>query len=182
VTILRPLTHAAALIGSVSTAQALAPPLPCEGYESGMITHDLTILDPDLHKSGVTIERYQVDMQPDDSHNGVFRPVPAPVAALDGFFGVRVMHCATGHFHAIETTQRTATVAAALGATEFLRASVKDGQPVSRAELADAVRAVYGKQIQLRETEETCGCNGAFPELRPKGMTAYEQRTDTSTR
>jgi len=157
---------------------ALTPLPPCEGTEAGMSTYELTALDPDW-KSGVVIERYQVDLAPDSS--GVYQPGPGPVGSLDGFFGVRITHCASGIFHAIKTDQRPGTVAAALAATEFLRGKVKSGQHVGRGELAQAVRAVYGMQTRLRETEETCGCSAIFPELRPKGMTPYGERTDTTT-
>jgi stage V sporulation protein SpoVS len=159
-------------------AHALPPPLPCEGTEAGMSTYELTALDPQA-KSGVVLERYQADLAPDAS--GTYPPGPGPVGALDGFFGVRITHCASGIFHAIKTDQGPGTVAAALAATEFLRAKVKAGQPVGRGELAQAVRAVYGMQTRLRETEETCGCSVAFPELRPKGMKPYGERTDTTT-
>lgn len=158
-------------------AQALAPPPPCEGTEAGMSTYELTALDPDW-KSGVVIERYQVGSAPGD--DGVYADLPAPIEALEGFYGVRITHCASGIFHAVKTDQRPGTVAAALSATEFLRGKVKAGQPVGRGELAQAVRAVYGMQTRLRETEETCGCSVAFPELRPKGMKPYGERTDTT--
>lgn len=159
-------------------AQALTPPLPCEGTESGMSTYELSVLDPDW-KTGVVLERYQVGSAPGE--DGVYRDLPGPIGALEGFYGVRITHCASGIFHAVRTDQRPATVAAALAATEFLRAKVKAGQPVGRGELAQAVRAVYGTQTRLRETEETCGCSVAFPGLRPKGMTPYGERTDTTT-
>lgn len=157
---------------------ALAPPLPCEGTEAGMGTFDLTALDPE-GKSGVTVEEYLVQTAPDG--DGVYRDLPGPVGALDGFYGIRITHCASGIFHAVDTAQDPGTVAAALAATEFLRAKVKAGQPVGRNELAQAVRALYGTQTRLRETEETCGCSVLFPELRPRGMTPYGDRTDTTT-
>jgi hypothetical protein len=162
-----------------TAAQALTPLPPCVGMEAGMNTYDLYPLDPDTNASGVTIEAYQVETKPDDSPEGVYRDQPAPVAALNGFYGIRVTHCASGVFHAIDTRNGPTEVSAALGATEFLRSKVKAGKPVSRGDLAAAVRAVYGKQIQLRETEETCGCSVFFPDLKPKGMTPFENRTDT---
>jgi hypothetical protein len=179
VIVTRAITAAAAFAASLGPAVALAPPLPCEGSEAGMSTYEMTVLDRDLGKSGVVIERYQVDMVLDDT--GVYQPGKGPVASLDGFFGVRVIHCASGYFHAIDTTQDAVTVAAVLSATEYLRAKVQGGKAVTRTELASAVRAVYGKQIRLRETEETCGCNAAFPELRPKGMRPFPERTDTTS-
>ena len=163
-------------------AQALTPLPPCVGMEAGMHTYELSPLDPDTNASGVTVEFYQVDSQPDDSPEGVYRDQPAPVAALNSFYGVRVTHCASGVFHAIATRNGPSEVAAALGATEFLRSKVKAGKPVNRGDLAAAVRAVYGKQLQLRETEETCGCSVYFPDLKPKGMTPFENRTDTVAR
>jgi stage V sporulation protein SpoVS len=160
-------------------AHALPPPLPCEGTEAGMMTFELTVLDPEHAKSGVVIENYLAGSAP--GPDGVYVDLPGPVGALDGFNGVRITHCASGIFHAVTTDQRPGTVAAALAATEFLRAKVKAGQSVGRNELAQAVRAVYGKQTRLRETEETCGCSVSFPELRPKGMKPYGERTDTTT-
>jgi hypothetical protein len=162
-----------------TAAQALTPLPPCVGMEAGMNTYDLYPLDPDTNASGVTIEAYQVDTKPDDTPEGVYRDQPAPVAALDGFYGIRVTHCASGTFHAIDTRNGPSEVAAALAATEFLRASVKAGKPVSRGDLASAIRAVYGKQLRLKETEETCGCSVYFPDMKPKGMTPFEDRTDT---
>lgn len=157
---------------------ALPPPLPCEGTEAGMSTYELTALDPE-GKSGVVLERYQVGSAP--GADGVYADLPGPVEALENFYGVRITHCASGIFHAVKTDQRPGTVAAALAATEFLRGKIKAGQPVGRGDLAQAVRAVYGMQTRLRETEETCGCSVAFPELRPKGMRPYGERTDTTT-
>jgi hypothetical protein len=172
---------AIAVLVTGGQALALTPPPPCEGSESGMQIYGLQVLDPETGASGVTVESYQVSMKPDSSPEGVYRQVPPPVDALDGFFGIRVTHCPSGTFHAINTGQGPETVAASLAATEFLRDRVKDGKPVGRGDLASAVRAVYGKQITLRETEETCGCSVAFPDLKPKGMTPYAQRTDTTT-
>lgn len=177
----RGITAAAAFAAGLGPAFALAPPLPCQGTEAGMSTYDLQVLDPETVASGVTIESYQVEMQPDASAEGVYKPGKGPVPALDGFFGVRVVHCASGIFHAIDTRQDTQTVAAALAATEFLRGKVQAGKPVTKGDLASAVRAVYGKQLRLSETEETCGCNAAFPELRPKGMRPFTERTDTTS-
>ncbi|MFN3644631.1 MAG: hypothetical protein ACK4TB_17110 [Gemmobacter sp.] len=171
---------AAAVLGvAAAAAWAEVPPPACEGMEAGMVTHRLTILDPATGGSGITLERYQVDMQPDGSPQGVYRALPAPVPALDGFFGVRVVHCASGAFHAIDTQQSPETVAAALAATEHLRAEVQAGRRVGQAALSAAVRAVYGRTVQLRETDETCGCAAAFPDLRPQGMTPFGARGDT---
>jgi hypothetical protein len=164
-----------------TSAQALTPPLPCEGMEAGMNTYGLMALDPDTNASGVTVEYYQVDSQPDASPEGVYRDQPAPVADLDGFYGVRVTHCASGAFHAIAGGGEPRTVAAALAATEFLRGKVQAGKAVGRNDLASAVRAVFGKQLKLRETEETCGCSVFFPDAKPAGMTPFENRTDTVT-
>lgn len=167
----------AVLASGAQPSGAEAPPLPCVGMEGGMVTYELAALDPESAKSGVTLEHYQVDMAPDAS--GTYKAVPAPVPDLQGFFGVRVMHCASGTFFAIRTDQRPATVAASLAATEFLRAQVQAGQRVGQPDLAEAIRAVYGASIRLRETEETCGCHAVWPELRPGRMRAYPDRTDT---
>jgi hypothetical protein len=172
----------AVVLGLVApAAPAMAPPLPCEGMEGGMVTHELAVLDPETGTSGVTVEQYQVDMQPDSSPHGVYRPVPAPVPALDGFFGVRVMHCASGTFFAIDTRHASATVAAVLSATEHLRPQVKAGRRVALSDLQAAVAAAYGRPLRLRETEETCGCALAFPELRPRGNRPFAERTDTKS-
>lgn len=175
----------AAILLCVMTAtasQALTPPPPCEGMEGGMVTYGLYPLDPDTNASGVTIESYQVDFQPDASPEGVYRNQPAPVDALTDFQGIRVTHCASGTFHAIDTRNGASEVAAALGATEFLRDEVQAGKAVSRNDVASAIRAVYGKQLRLKETEETCGCSFYFPDFKPKGMTPFENRTDTVAR
>jgi hypothetical protein len=167
---------------AATPAQALTPLQPCEGMEAGMVTYGLYPLDPDTNASGVTLESYQVDFQPDDSAEGVYRNQPAPVGALSDFFGVRVTHCASGTFFAIDTRNGPSEVAAALAATEFLRADVQAGRAISRGDLSSSVRAVYGKQLRLTETEETCGCSVYFPDLKPKGMTPFENRTDTVSR
>jgi hypothetical protein len=170
---------AAALGLAAPAVFAMAPPLPCEGTEGGMTTHALTVLDPDTARSGVTVERYQVDMRPDASPQGVYRPVPAPVPALDGFFGVRVVHCASGTFLAIDTDQASVTVAAVLASTEHLRPLVQAGRRVGLSDLEAAVGAVYGRPIRLRDTEETCGCSTIFPDLRPPANRPFGERTDT---
>ena len=162
-----------------TAAQALTPLPPCEGMEAGMVTYGLTVLDPDTHASGVTVEYYQVNSQPDASPEGVYTDQPAPVAELEGFYGVRVTHCASGDFHAIDGGGNTDAVAAALAATEFLRSEVQAGKRVGRNDLASAVRAVFGKTPKLKETEETCGCSVYFPDAKPAGMTPFENRTDT---
>jgi hypothetical protein len=167
---------------NATAAEALTPLPPCEGMEAGMVTYGLYPLDPDTNASGVTIESYQVDYQPDDSAEGVYRNQPAPIDALTDFQGIRVTHCASGAFFAVDTRNGPSEVAAALGATEFLRDEVKAGKAISRNDLRSAIRAVYGKQLQLRETEETCGCSVYFPDLKPKGMTPFENRTDTVAR
>ncbi len=143
-----------------------------------MNVYELRAPGRDAPVGGITVENYQVDMQPDDSPEGVYREVAPPVASLSGFFGVRVTHCATGTFFAIDTRDGPDSVVAALSATEFLRPKVQRGQAIGREDLGTAVQAVYGGAIRLRETAETCGCSTLFPELRPTGMVPYRDRTD----
>jgi hypothetical protein len=159
-------------------AVALTPLPPCHVNEAGMNVYDLRSFGRYEPAGGVTVENYQVEMRPDDTPEGVFREVPPPVPSLSGFFGVRVTHCASGTFFAVDTRDGPDSVVAALGATEFLRAKVQRGQAIGREELGTAVRAVYRDAIRLRETAETCGCSTYFPDLRPGGMTPYADRMD----
>lgn len=162
----------AVMIG-VTPALALTPPLPCESSESNMTTYGLQTLDPS-GASGVTVEHYynSVVQQGEALVNA-----PAPVAELQGFRGVRVTLCSTGDFLVIPD-QDPVSVAAALSATEFLRADVQAGRPATFDALRLAARAVYGPPLVLRETEETCGCSWYFPDLKPANMANFEDRTD----
>lgn len=166
------------LAAAFGPAQALTPLPPCIGTESGMMTQGVTDLGPAGQTTGVTVESYAVRFSP--GADGVYRDGPAPVPALKGFNGIRVLHCASGQFFAVETNMAPETVAAVLSATEFLRGDVQGGRRVSVGDLAQAIRAVYGKHIRLRETEETCGCNWFYPELRPASMAPFRARTDVN--
>jgi hypothetical protein len=143
-------------------ALALVPLPPCEIEEGGMSVGQLTALGEG--KSGVVLESYNNTVR---LVGTVYEQQPGPVRALDDFYGVRATHCASGQFLAIKGSYSPDTVAAALGATEFLRANVKAGKAVGFSDLIQAVTAVYGKPITLRETEETCGCQSYFPGLWP---------------
>ncbi|MCU0829771.1 MAG: hypothetical protein MUE52_20925 [Tabrizicola sp.] len=172
----------AALVLGAIPAFALEPLPTCYGSESGMETYGSTPLErfvrsEDQHSSGVIVEHYQA--RDELTSSGAYRST-APVAALEGFDGIRVIHCATGRFFAIRIEQSSGAAAAALAATEFLRGDVRNGKAIGVRALAQAVRAVYGEVLELRETAETCGCNQYFSEMRPKGMTAFGDRTDTT--
>ena len=159
---------------SVVPVSALAPPLPCEGIEANMVTGELYIFGPDNVSTGVVVERY---FNATELRDNVYVSRPAPVPHLVEFYGVRVTYCPTGQFLAIDA-QSPAEVDAALSATEFLRPRLQAGQPVRFDDLRRAANAVYGGAIVLRETEETCGCNMFFPEVRPQGMRSFQDRTD----
>jgi len=162
-----------ALVGS--QAMALAPLPPCDGVaEAGMQIGDIQVLGGDAAESGVTVERYgnSIDLQ-----DNVYVSRPGPVPALNEFHGVRVTSCSTGDFLAIPQVE-VDTVNGSLAATEFLRASVQSSRRVTFGAVRQAAKAVYGKVIVLRETEETCSCSVYFPDLKPARMTAFEDRTD----
>ena len=173
-TILRAAIRAgvAVMIG-VTPALALTPPLPCESSESNMTTYGLQALYP-TGESGVTVEHYYNSVV---QHGDALVNAPAPVAQLQGFRGVRVTMCSTGDFLVIPD-QDPVSVAAALSATEFLRADLQAGRPVTFDALRRAARVVYGAPLVLRETEETCGCSWYFPDLKPASMANFENRTD----
>ncbi len=139
-----------------------------------MEVRDVQILGGYDALSGVIVESYWNKVE---AKGGVYTARPAPVHELDDFRGVRVTICATGEFLAIRDVDPV-EVSSALAATEFLRGAIKAGKQVNARQVQKAAKAVYGPVIHLRETEETCGCNIYFPDLRPAGMTAFEARTD----
>ena len=159
-----------ALLGATA-APALTPLPPCEGTEAGMRTGSLIAPEG----TGLTFERYNVNIV---SHGDLAEADAPPVPELGGFSGVRVTHCASGQMVAIAGEYSSEKAAAALGATEFLRKEVQAGRRISAGKMKQAAKAVYGQVLVLRETEETCGCNSYFPELRPKGMTPFDRRRD----
>jgi len=167
--------RAALILALTSTpAVALTPLPPCELAEAGMVIGAVGVLGDYDANSGVTVERYA------NNHkvvNDVYTPVSAPVPQLEDFNGVRVTHCASGDFLAIRGVDVT-EVSSALAATEFLRGAVQSGKRPTFAQVERAARAVYGGVIRLRETEQTCGCNTYYPDLKPAGMTAFGARTD----
>ncbi len=166
----------AALILSVAfagQAVALTPLPPCQINEGGMTVGNVQPLGDE--GSGVVLEMYFNIVLLEGT---IFRPAPGPVPALDYFSGVRVTQCASATFLAINGQTDVGEVAAALGATEFLRSSLQGKRAVSLGDMKQAVRAVYGKTPLLRETGETCACSIYFPELRPKGVTPFAERDD----
>ncbi len=178
--ILRRLVGAAALTAAAGCfaqpALGLAPPLPCEIEEAGMLIGGLRDLsDGDYFESGVTFESYQVRWAPDAE--GVYRPLPGPIPELNAFSGVRVTYCRTGEFLAIADADMERALYG-LRATEFLRKSIAAKRPPSFRDLRRAAEAVFGDVLIMRETAETCGCRTLYPDLRPEGVTPYDQRDD----
>lgn len=133
--------------------------------------------------SGVVIEGYRdrrlysVDRAVDEE-NG---PGPA-LSQLDHFDGFRVTHCATGRFVVFEreALKRESDLYGGLAMTEFVRDDIQAGRAVSYAEMKRAVSAIVGAEAvyEFRETAETCSCSLYFPDRKPKGMTAFSERTD----
>ena len=150
----------ATLVGTA--AQALTPLPPCEIEEGGMKVYGVTGLGDG--GSGVVVEAYTNIVRLVDT---VYTPQPGPVPALNGFSGVRAVHCASGQFVAFDDVGEPYLAAQTLAATEFLRSKVQAGKPVTFGDLKRAVTAVYGKPISLRETEETCSCATYYPGLWP---------------
>lgn len=135
---------------------ALTPLPPCDGVESAMIVTQLERF-ADSSKGAITIEGYSTAHEADA--DGVFRPVKAPVEALNDFRGVRLVDCATRKILAIRTDSRADQVDAALKATEFLRGDVQAERKIAFNKVRRAAKALYGSDvIELRETAQTCGC------------------------
>ena len=156
---------------------ALTPPLPCTGvYESDMHVYDVTPLGGHDYAAGVVVENYSVRQI---VVNSVLVGAPPPVPDLAGFSGARAVHCASGTFFAVPRTD-AGEAAMTLAATEFLRPQVLAGEQVTVDALRRAVRALYPEAIELRETEQTCGCDWFFPDLRPAGQTPFGERTDVA--
>lgn len=154
---------------------ALTPLPPCDGVvEAGMILFRVQPLGDYDAQTGATVEDYSNAMRVVDT---VYVSRPGPTPALNKFSGARVTFCPTGEFVAIRGAGVEA-VSNSLAATEFLRADVQAGRRVSFADIKRAARAVYGDVIVLRETEQTCACATFFPDLKPGGMTRFEDRTD----
>ena len=156
-------------------ALALEPlPVCHQTAESGMEVMVVNYLG-DGGPSGIVVEGY-VDAK---VWRGMEAKVPPAPAQLKGFNGVRVMHCPTGRFIAVPHLSAD-EARIALGATEFLRPKLKAGKTPGYGDMKKAVDVLYPGGIAFRETAETCGCNAFFPELKPKGMTPYAERTDVN--
>lgn len=161
-------------VGVALPAAALTPPLPCDPVkEADMTVSDVQILGSTMN-SGVTVEYYANATTLIDT---VYVRRPGPVPELTDFAGVRVLACATGDFVAIPGAS-AGSVNSSLSATEFLRARVQSDKPLRFADVKKAAKAVYGKVIVLRESEQTCGCNTFFPDLKPAAMTGFTDRTN----
>ena len=145
-----------------TAAHALTPLPPCELEEGGMNVYGVTGLGDG--GSGVVVEAYTNTVR---LVGTVYEPQPGPVPALNGFSGVRAVHCASGQFVAFDDVGDPYVSAQTLAATELLRAKVQAGKAVTFGDLKRAVTAVYGKPITLRETEETCSCGTYYPGLWP---------------
>ena len=145
--------------------------VPCDGViEQDMRVQELNHVG---FLSGFTIEQYwHVRTGPN--------PPTAPVVALDKFFGVRIMECATGRFIAVDDNPDAGQVEAALSATEFLRGKVQSEQPFTYDDVRQAGEAVFGYLVLLRENEESCGCSVLYPELRPAGLVPFADRNNVT--
>jgi hypothetical protein len=144
---------------------------PCDGVvEQGMRVQELNHLG---FRSGFTIEQYW------HVRTGQ-NPPTAPVAALDKFFGVRIMECSTGRFIAIDGNPDAGEVDAALSSTEFLRGKVQSEQTFNYDDVRQAGEAVFGDLVLLRENEESCGCADLYPELRPAGLVPFADRDNVT--
>ncbi|MGI3168163.1 hypothetical protein ACRARG_03360 [Pseudooceanicola sp. C21-150M6] len=150
------------------------PPLCHQTAESGMEIILSNTLGDDM-ASGIMVEDY-MDARDWRGRNDV-PPVRAPMKKLEGFDGIRIVHCASGRFMAAPD-QRGDYAAPALAATEFLRPKLKAGKAPTFADVRNAVKALYPGAMEFRETAETCGCNAMFPGLRPAELTPFEERTD----
>jgi hypothetical protein len=152
---------------------ALTPLPPCDRVvESGMTVSYPTWLG---ENSGVVVEYYAHTSV--GSGDSVGFPA-APVASLENFYGIRAVHCASGRFFVFKSDGDPTSAAAALAATEFLRTDIKAGRAVSAGAVRRAASAVFDDVIQLRETEETCGCANFFPSSRPANLTPNADRTN----
>jgi len=163
----------AALAATVALAEE-APPVCWGMIESGMVVHFTLPLGND--RSGIIAEAYY------DARSQVGdRPKEDLMAAppeLRDFHGVRVVHCASGRFMAVPHYGGPEGVSYSVAATEFLRDKLRSGSKPSFRDIQNAVDALYPGSLAFRETAETCGCNAFFSELRPVGMTPFDERDD----
>jgi hypothetical protein len=166
---------ALALTVAACPAVALTPLPPCSPVsEANMWASSEYVLGGWDVESGVTVDTYTNRTYVRDN---VYVPLQPPVPSLTDFNGARVVHCATGTFFAIRH-EEPRDIATALAATEFLRDGLRTNQLVTLADLRRAVNALYDDTIELRETDQTCGCNAYFPDLQPAGQGDFAARTD----
>lgn len=156
---------------AAGSAQALTPLPPCGGVEAGMRTG----FPAQIAGTGIVVEEYRHNIV---SHGDLAEADTPAAAALSGFNGLRITDCASGRMVAVPGQGRSYDAADALATTTFLREAAARKQPATAARMKQAVKAVLGKGIELRENAETCACNTYFPELRAKGMTPYKERND----
>lgn len=150
---------ALALCLLVTPAVALTPLPPCETVESGMRVSGANSFG--FYGSGFATEEYINGLESDAGADGVYDDLPAPMPQLNGFYGYRIVDCATREFLAIDSPY--GEEAAQLLATEFLRSKVQQQKPFSMADVKRAAQALYkGREdvtiLTLRETEQTCSC------------------------
>ena len=151
-------------------AGALSPSLPCEMVrESNMRVNDLQ----GLLGTGFVTESYVNDESFD---HGTFHTLPAPIPELEDFRGVRAVNCATGEVIVARTVDDGYAFIEKLATVPGMAKRIAAETPIRTATMRQAMRHLYGNAMLLVEDEETCGCNAVFPELRPKGMTPFEQR------
>ncbi|MBJ2151966.1 hypothetical protein [Paracoccus sp. IB05] len=165
------LALSALIVLTAAPAGALTPLPPCGGVEAGMRTG----FPAQIEGTGIVVEDYSHNIT---AHGDLAEADTPPVAALSGFTGLRITHCASGRMVAVAGQGRSYDAANALAATTFLREAVAKKQPATAARMKQAVKAALGKGIELRENAETCACNTYFPDLRAKGMTPYKERND----
>lgn len=103
--------------------------------------------------------------------DGSFHTLPTPIVSLQNFVGSRVIHCATGHFFAIEGEREYLEEQALVSSDHLSR-----NDSASLDDLRQAVLQVYPNAIELIETEQTCACAEYFDSFRPVDQTRYVDR------
>ncbi|MCB1342035.1 MAG: hypothetical protein KDK24_13415 [Pseudooceanicola sp.] len=157
---------------------AMVPPPPCDNVsEANMWIRDPTFFGDWDAQTGVVIEGYSNKTHVVDT---VYRNMPAPVPALQGFIGTRITFCDSGRILAVRDVDPDEAFPA-LSATEFLRDKLKANRKISYGDVMAAVTAVYGRPVELKETAQTCGCAAYFDDMRPKSQTPFPERQDVGT-
>ena len=153
-----------------TSAGALSPLVPCLYQdESNMTVADLR----QLPGTGFVVEHYS-NTSSIDIDLGYVLPAPSP--ELEDFSGLRMTNCATGEMLVTRTSDTSHDLVAKLETAPGMAKRIAAETPIRTATMRQAMRHLYGNAMLLVEDEETCGCNAVFPELRPKGMTPFEQR------